>query len=86
MESSNRIITHPGGQPREMVRDSEMAIRNSQLLVDGMEQEAGQINSSQQRDRLLNAASMFFEYIKYWILELTIINITWKKNKKCSSF
>jgi len=86
VESSNRIITHPGGQPREMVRDSEMAIRNSQLLVDGMEQEAGQINSSQQRDRLLNAASMFFEYIKYWILELTIINITWKKNKKCSSF
>lgn len=43
-----------------MVRDSEMAIRNSQLLVDGMEQEAGQINSSQQRDRLLNAARMFF--------------------------
>jgi hypothetical protein len=46
-----------------MVRDSEMAIRNSQLLVDGMEQEAGQINSSQQRDRLLNAARMFFSIL-----------------------
>ena len=56
VESSNRIITHPGGQPRELVRDSEMAIRNSQLLMDGMEQEAGQVDSGQQRDRLLNAA------------------------------
>jgi hypothetical protein len=36
-----------------------MAIRNSQMLVDGMEQEA-QLSSSQQRDRLLNAARMFF--------------------------
>jgi hypothetical protein len=33
-----------------------MAIRNSQLLMDGMEQEAGQVDSGQQRDRLLNAA------------------------------
>lgn len=56
VESSNRIITHPGGQPRELMRDSETAIRHSQYLMEGMEHEADQLTSAQQRDRLLNAA------------------------------
>jgi hypothetical protein len=56
VESSNRILSHPGGAPPELFRYSETAIRNSQMLLDGMEQEANQLNSVQQRERLLNAA------------------------------
>uniref|UniRef100_A0A1I8B1N6 Vinculin n=1 Tax=Meloidogyne hapla TaxID=6305 RepID=A0A1I8B1N6_MELHA len=55
VESSNRILAHPGGAP-ELFHYSEKAIRNSQMLVDGMEQEANQLDSIQQREKLLNAA------------------------------
>lgn len=55
VESSNRIITNQNGHPRELVRDSESAIRHSQLLADGFQNEA--IDSkADQKDRLLNAA------------------------------
>ncbi|CAK5082389.1 unnamed protein product [Meloidogyne enterolobii] len=56
VESSNRILAHPGGAPPELFRYSETAIRNSQMLVDGMEQEANKLDSVQQREKLLNAA------------------------------
>uniref|UniRef100_A0A183BVZ7 FERM domain-containing protein n=1 Tax=Globodera pallida TaxID=36090 RepID=A0A183BVZ7_GLOPA len=55
VESSNRIITNQGQQPGLIVRDSESAIRSSQLLVEGMEQEA-QLSPAEQRNKLLNAA------------------------------
>ncbi|KAL3090978.1 hypothetical protein niasHS_007353 [Heterodera schachtii] len=55
VESSNRIITNQGHQPGAIVRDSESAIRSSQLLVEGMEQEA-QLSPAEQRNKLLNAA------------------------------
>lgn len=67
VESSNRILAHPGGAPSELFRYSENAIRNSQLLFDGMEQEANQLDSVQQRERLLNAARINYFKIKIYI-------------------
>lgn len=54
LQSSNRVITNQG-PPRDLVRDSESAIRHSKLLVDGFENEA-QYGSPDQKDKLLSAA------------------------------
>lgn len=54
VQSSNRVITHQG-TPRDLVRNSESAIRHSCLLVDEFENEA-KYSPSDQRDKLLNAA------------------------------
>jgi hypothetical protein len=55
VESTNRIVANQMVQPRDAVRDSEIAIRHSQLLADGFENEA-LASPADQRDRLLNAA------------------------------
>lgn len=54
LQSSNRVITNQGPQ-RDLMRDSESAIRHSRLLVDEFEHEA-QNGTPDQRDKLLNAA------------------------------
>ena len=67
MESSNRVITNKGGQPRDLVRDSESAIRHSQILADGFENEAMK-GPADQRDRLLNAARTVAQVIFVLVL------------------
>ena len=60
-------MAHPGGAPPELFRYSETAIRNSQMLIDVMEQEANQLDSLQQREKLLNAARI--NYLLYILLK-----------------
>lgn len=58
LRTSNRLITQQA-PPRDMLRDSESAIRHSRILVEQMESEAAA--RPDQRDRLLNAARVVAE-------------------------